>query len=744
MGFLYAFHTEILTPENAVYLLSENRKSVLRGRLYVLLAGQLLKEKSMDQMMEELGSEFSRERVHEILTHMMSRGYIEERKPESQDEENAFWHGLCLDPEQVANGLHKGIRIRNLMDTDTSLLERTLAESGFPVSEKGHLTLVIADDYQNPHLAEINREFLVSGKPWLLLKPTGNVLWIGPLFLPEKTGCWACMENRLRANREIETLLQRRVGRNKPFPVFKGRIHASLSAAFSLTAVEAVRALTAPDTCTLFGRLMTLDMKTMETRYHTVPHRPQCRICGDPAVLDQAGQAIEFSNRIKTFTEDGGHRICSPAETLERFSSLISPLTGVVSDVKPVFTGGSGLVSIYGGFHRIANSGSTLDNLNVYLRNNSTGKGRSSVQSRASAFSEAVERYCSIYTEEKPVVRKSTCEMGADGIAVNDCMLFSKHQYENRQDWNREYGYHVYVPEPLDPDLSIDWARVWSLTEERERFLPAAYAYLMYNDPSGTSYFVPESNGLAAGNVIEEAFLQGFMEVVERDSVSIWWYNRLRVPGVDLDSFSDPYFEAIQTYYQSLGRNLWVLDVTNDFGIPTFVAVSNRPGQDRELIIYGCGTHLDPRIGISRAITEMNQLLYIQDQGRMSNATTSRDNMMKRLWFDSAHLESEPYLAPNPDQKKKTAADYQVESHTDLLDDITYCLSRARDLSLEVLLLDMTEPDVGMPVVRVVVPGARLFRPRFAPGRLYDVPVILGHSSAPLTEDKFNPRFIWI
>ncbi|MGH2585968.1 MAG: YcaO-like family protein, partial [Dehalococcoidia bacterium] len=57
----------------------------------------------------------------------------------------------------------------------------------------------------------------------------------------------------------------------------------------------------------------------------------------------------------------------------------------------------------------------------------------------------------------------------------------------------------------------------------------------------------------------------------------------------------------------------------------------------------------------------------------------------------------------------------------------------------EVLALDQTRPDVQVPVVRVIVPGLRHFWARFAPGRLYDVPVQLGWLRQPLREEELNP-----
>ena len=48
-----------------------------------------------------------------------------------------------------------------------------------------------------------------------------------------------------------------------------------------------------------------------------------------------------------------------------------------------------------------------------------------------------------------------------------------------------------------------------------------------------------DSNGCAAGSVLEEAVLQGLLELIERDAVALWWYNRLRRPAVDLESADD-------------------------------------------------------------------------------------------------------------------------------------------------------------------------------------------------------------
>ncbi|NES79908.1 MULTISPECIES: hypothetical protein [Okeania] len=41
-----------------------------------------------------------------------------------------------------------------------------------------------------PQLAKINETAVCAHQPWLLAKPVGGLLWLGPIFEPEDTGYW--------------------------------------------------------------------------------------------------------------------------------------------------------------------------------------------------------------------------------------------------------------------------------------------------------------------------------------------------------------------------------------------------------------------------------------------------------------------------------------------------------------------------------------------------------------------------
>jgi len=243
-------------------------------------------------------------------------------------------------------------------------------------------------------------------------------------------------------------------------------------------------------------------------------------------------------------------------------------------------------------------------------------------------------------------------------------------------------------------------------------------------------YAPSSSNGNAAGNTLEEAVLHGLLELVERDCVAIWWYNMLKKPSVDIESFGDIHVLKLLDVYNRLNRNVWVLDITNDIGIPTFVAVSSMKDKKKGNILMGFGCHLEARLGISRALVEMNQSLMVCQHS---------DDSVTRNWYQNATCEKLSYMVPDEELAVKRKEDYPQFRGNDVLKKILKCEKTLEQCGLEVLVLDQTRPSIGLPVVKVVVPGLRHFWPRFAPGRLYDVPVQMGWVQTPLQEEDLNP-----
>jgi ribosomal protein S12 methylthiotransferase accessory factor len=106
-------------------------------------------------------------------------------------------------------------------------------------------------------------------------------------------------------------------------------------------------------------------------------------------------------------------------------------------------------------------------------------------------------------------------------------------------------------------------------------------------------------------------------------------------------------------------------------------------------------------------------------------------------WWTRATVVNQPYLLPDPGQAPRTASSYRYTPSGKL--DISGICAVASNAGLDMMILDQTRPDINMPVVKVVVPGLRHFWPRFAPGRLFDVPVHLGRLAKQTPYDRLNP-----
>ena len=203
---------------------------------------------------------------------------------------------------------------------------------------------------------------------------------------------------------------------------------------------------------------------------------------------------------------------------------------------------------------------------------------------------------------------------------------------------------------------------------------------------------------------------------------------------VDLGEFDDSYIRDLRVQLSETGRRLWVLDITSDLGIPSFAAMSHSTENGQDFIEFGSGSHFDARIAMLRALTELNQFLSIGLMGLRSGETSDQDDA------DSWQLAKNPYLLPsgNPAIRPDLGSEF---GRLDTREQVMACVQIAKREGLDFLVLDQTRPDIEVPVVRVIVPGLRHFYRRFAPGRLFDVPVKLGLLDQQVPESELNPLF---
>ncbi|QLE70285.1 TOMM precursor leader peptide-binding protein [Streptomyces rectiverticillatus] len=741
--------TSFVAPGEGVFLLSERKQTVLRGALVECLAPLLAEGRTRESITTALSDRFAPEQVTRALDRLLASCHVIETGSPEAPGTAAFWELAGLDGTAATRTAAGSVEINALGSASTAPFAQAAAEAGIRVRDRdGDLAMVLTDDYLDPALESVNRCSLERGRPWLLVRPSGARIWIGPLFQPGRTGCWHCLSVRLRGNRMVDSFVQSALSLER-IPVTGTATGPGVAEiAGRLAALQAAKWLAGVRSEDL-SEVFTLDTVTLEGERHRLTRRPQCPVCGDPGIQTEAAlRPVVFRAQQKAGTTDGGHRARDPEGFVASYGHHVSPVTGIVPelvrfDSRTVDTDGAGLLHSYvAGFNTAVHQGG-FKALRSSLRSMSGGKGRSDVQARASALGEAVERYSAIFQGDEPRRVASYRELGPEqAIHPSALQLYSARQYAERETWNsRTSGFH-HVWRPLDEDARVEWTPVWSLTRGRHVHVPTAYLYFEHPE-SADGFAGGDSNGCAAGTSPEDAALQGFMELVERDGVALWWYNRVRRPAVDLSSFDDPYFVRWQAAYRRMDRQTWVLDLTSDLGIPTVVALARRTTGPAEEILMGFGAHFDMRIAISRAMTEVNQFLphVGASSGRPGGYRFDEPDYVR--WWTTATLANQPYLQPL-DGPPRTSDTCPVHVDRDLLADLKAAQLAVERAGLEMLVLDQTRVDVGLPVVKVLVPGLRHFWPRYAPGRLYEVPVALGWLREPTPEEDLNPIGVFL
>ena len=401
----------------------------------------------------------------------------------------------------------------------------------------------------------------------------------------------------------------------------------------------------------------------------------------------------------------------------------------------------------------------TEDSIWVY-----SGKGPTKIHAKVSALMESIERYCSLSsTWSKSLISGSYLELSKTYKVL--------HPDEVVEPVESFYS---------DKESIIDFVPGFDLLNGQEVLVPAQLAFSRYFSklPCVDVFPYSHTNGLASGNVIEEAICQALCEVIERDAASIAELCTSSIPysvlekittslknteqggseltelsGIDfvddssifldvaISEFADKFepLKFLVRKFADAGISLLIKDITQkDIGIPTFVASSIEwVSSNYGYFAYGYGTHLDSRVALIRAITELSQTRAVNIQGARDDCKKieykENDEIYKRKWQFMPATSS--YLRAC---SKNTIPFSEIKSYImdDILDDVKFILNRLKKAGLKrVIVVDLTHPKLGIPVVRVIVPGLETFEV----GRLFrNTELIIGKRAKEFFRKLYN------
>jgi ribosomal protein S12 methylthiotransferase accessory factor len=332
------------------------------------------------------------------------------------------------------------------------------------------------------------------------------------------------------------------------------------------------------------------------------------------------------------------------------------------------------------------------------------GKGASDGQSVASACMEFIERAAAKMRPDDSLVRASFADVDSE---ARDPRLFS-----------------LAVDRAFEPGRKLHWCWGYSLTRSEPVLVPADLVFYPFLARGGEDAIAwTDTNGLASGNTVEEAVLHALLEVVERDAAIIAEYNRLPRAGLRLDGTPGAWGPPLASL-EAEGFVCAFAIVPADHPIHVVSAfVQRRDDPKHCAVAFGCC--LDPAIAVSRALTEAVQVLP--------------PSVNHGEWLGSGGVER------CAAQRASDVVFSSLENlaSRDLKEDIDACVTILNALGAEVIVVDLSAPDIPFPVVRVLVTG---FQPLVHEGdrrfshRLFDVPVKLGLRREPIPRDQIE---IW-
>jgi ribosomal protein S12 methylthiotransferase accessory factor len=252
----------------------------------------------------------------------------------------------------------------------------------------------------------------------------------------------------------------------------------------------------------------------------------------------------------------------------------------------------------------------------------------------------------------------------------------------------------------------VAWVKGQDLIEEEAVWVPASAAFHPYSSPKDLSLFRTNTNGLASGNAMEEAVVHGLCELIERDAWSIC-ESKHRVIGDILPSKDDRLIQQMLEKFSSNGIDVRLKDLTSDIGLPTFAAAADDVRlQDPALLSLGMGTHLNPKITVIRALTEVAQSRLTQIHGARED--TVRGKATRQLGYERLKRMNQMWFADSV--KAKELADYQSFDTPDLYDDLQVILACLTKRGFKrVIAVDLTREELGIPVVKMIVPGLEVY-----------------------------------
>ncbi len=382
---------------------------------------------------------------------------------------------------------------------------------------------------------------------------------------------------------------------------------------------------------------------------------------------------------------------------------------------------------------------------------------------QSAALGEAIERYCMNYLAQARPIKASYRQLIARGDAAVDperLILFSDTIYTTPGCPFTRFTH----------DTEQYWVRGYALHRQQPAWMPLAFVYTHWETgPFADQPRVSDSSfpGVAAGRTLEQALVAAIEELIERDSMMLWWLNAQPLPALILP----PALAAIWAGLpQEAGQRAWALALPNEFAIPVIAGVVEQCHE--QLLNIGFACRPDPLLATRKAWAEAltlqersRDLLQPDSVLRAEFATEGSAALLKPWRADRSYSAAyrsdfrdmvhsicaeQFYLDPRAIERVRPWVEGAAQVAISALPSLpnralaTY-QQRLAQRGYEIFSYELTTPELrqcGWHVVRVLIPGLIPEFPAAFPhtgqGRAQRLPVALGWCATPRREADLN------
>lgn len=302
-------------------------------------------------------------------------------------------------------------------------------------------------------------------------------------------------------------------------------------------------------------------------------------------------------------------------------------------------------------------------------------------------------------------------------------------------------------------EKSMQWVEAQCFLSGQRKLIPAQQIYLNYEFeyPEEPIFVKATTNGAAAGTSYLRATYSAICESIERDSLLLFWLNKLAPPQIKLESIPIPRAQRLIADIKNKGFNLTILDITTDLQVPTFCAVLINKKNGRA-VSMSAACDLDHYRAVEKVILEVSKFPFFEVKNsyiweelkEYTNIESFQDR--SALWSDKRMIPEITFFLLGKSTDFSEVANPPVTLNGDFKIRLEYIKNILKQKDYSCYIVDVTTAEAkeaGLSIVKAVLPNLTPYyvddnKKCLGVRRLYYAPVKMGLRNCALTEDELN------